>query len=96
MQNNEYDASRIANFGRDSARAYAGLIRAQEKLVKEINQAIAEGVKPLKIAHDVMGRCADHEQRVNLLSVIIASVQKGDIPQSIVDPFEEGIRPRRV
>lgn len=91
-----YDASRLANFGRDTSRAYAAFLRAQAKLCEEINAAIESGVKPIKVAHDVMGRCATHEARVDLMSVLIALAQMGKIPEGVTEPFEQGIRPRRL
>lgn len=92
----EYDTSRIANFGRDAAAAYRRFIKAEEKLVTEINAALDNGVKPIKIAHDVMGRCQSHEDRVNLMSALMALAKMEKIPESVVEPFEKGIRPRRV
>lgn len=86
----------MANFGRDTARAYTSLLRAQERLVEEINTAINSGVKPIKVAHDLMGRCSTHEARMNLLSVLSALTTLEKIPQSVFEPFETGIRPKRV
>lgn len=91
-----YDASRLANFGRDSARAYASFNRASTSLVNEISYAVDEGVSPVKIAHDLMGRCSTHEARVDLLTIISSLAQLGKIPQSVYEPFEKGIRPKRV
>lgn len=91
-----YDASRMANFGRDTSRAYAAFLRSEKKLCAEINAAIESGVKPIKVTHDVMGRCSTHEARVDLMSALIALAQMGKIPEEIAEPFEQGIRPRRV
>lgn len=91
-----YDASRLANFGRDNARAHAAFSRSAEKLQNEINAAIEEGVSPVKIAHDVFGRCNDRKDQHNLLSSLMAMVQMGKIPQEVLDPFDKGIRPRRI
>lgn len=90
-----YDASRLANFGRDTSRAYAAFLRAEEKLCLEINEAIGAGIKPIKIAHDIMGRCSNHQARVDLLSTLVALAQMKKIPQSVIDPFEEGLRVKR-
>lgn len=91
-----YDASRVANFGRDTSSAYSKFVRSEQKLIDEINDAIDNGVKPVKIAHDVMGRCRSQEDRLNLLSVLVASSKMGRIPESVLKPFEEGIRARRI
>lgn len=91
-----YDTARLANYGRDTARAYTAFVKAQDKLAREINLAIEEGVKPLKVAHDMMGRCPGHEAKVHLLSVIAALVELKKIPESVFEPFEQGIKPRRV
>lgn len=92
----DYDTSRMANFGRDAAKAYAGLLRTQERLVDEINAAIEAGVKPIKISYDLMGRCATQEATVNLLTVLTALTRMEKIPSSILEPFEKGIYPKRV
>lgn len=92
----EYDAARMANFGRDTARAYASFTKAQERMASEINTAVEAKVSLLKIAHDVMGRCPDREAQINLLSVIYALVKTGKIPEGIYEPFVKGIKPRRV
>lgn len=91
-----YDASRVANFGRDMGKAYGRFIKADERLSQEINSAIDSGVSPLKVAHDLFGRCIDHEERINLMSVIIAMAQTKKIPESVAEPFKKGITPRRV
>lgn len=91
-----YDTSRMANFGRDTARAYASFIRAEERLVEEINSALEQGISPIKVAHDLVGRCPDHEARVNVVSVIYALVEMKKIPKAVYAPFEKGIRPIRV
>jgi len=91
-----YDASRMANFGRDTAKSYSAFLRAEKKLSAEVNAAIEDGVKPLKVAHDLMGRCGSHEERINLLSALIALSKMGHIPESVVEPFDEGLKPRRV
>lgn len=92
----EYDASRMANFGRDIARTYAAFLRTQDKLCTEINTAIDSGITPTKIAYDVMGRCGTQQEAINLLSVLTASVRVEKIPPSVIEPFEQGIRPRRI
>lgn len=92
----DYDASRMANFGRDTARAYTAFLRAQERLVLEVNEAIESGISPLKVAHDLLGRCSDREAMVNLMSVISALADMEKIPKSVFEPFKKGIRPRRV
>ena len=96
MDDVKYDAARLANFGRDTSRAYSAFLRAEKKLCAEINEAIDNGIKPIKIAHDVMGRCSTHEARIDLLSSLIALAQMGKIPQTVVDPFEEGLRAKRI
>lgn len=92
----EFDVVRLANFGRDTSRTYSAFLRSQDKLCDEINAALASGVKPIKITHDVLGRCATHEARVDLMSVLIGSAKMGKIPQEVADPFEKGVRARRV
>lgn len=92
----EYNAIRLANYGRDASRAYLSFLRAEERLEREINSAIDQGIKPIKIAHDVMGRCVDQEARIDLLSMLIAMANIGKIPQTVVDPFEKGIRAKRI
>ena len=91
-----YDSSRMANFGRDTARTYTTFLKAQERLAEEINNAIDNGVSPVKVAHDLMGRCPNREAMVNLLSVLSALDAMGKIPKALYQPFEKGIRPRRV
>lgn len=92
----DYDASRIANFGRDTARAYGSFLRSEKKLCDEINAAIEAGIKPIKITHDVLGRCSTRETQIDLMSALLALAQMGKIPQSVADPFTDGIRPKRV
>jgi len=92
----EYDASRLANLGRDSGRMFSALLRSEERLASEINNAIEEGIKPLKIAHDLFGRCPDRESQLNLLSVLMSLAQMDRIPESIIEPFEKGIRAKRI
>jgi hypothetical protein len=91
-----YDSARLANFGRDTARSYASFLRAQERMVEEINAAIEGGIGPRKVAHDLMGRCASREAQVNLLTVLGALVELERIPKAVFEPFEDGIRPRRI
>jgi hypothetical protein len=91
-----YEASRMANFGRDTAKAHSTFTRSTEKLAAEINAAIDNGIKPIKVAHDVMGRCSSREMQIELLSSLMALAQMNKIPQSVVDPFEGGIRVKRV
>jgi len=71
-------------------------MKAEERLKTEINSAIEAGVKPIKIAHDVVGRCATREAAIDLMSAMIAMAKMGHIPESVVEPFEGGIRVRRV
>lgn len=92
----EYDVARLANFGRDASRSYTALLRVQDRLCQEINDAIASGIKPIKITHDVLGRCATREAQVDLMSLLIGSAKMGKIPMAIADPFEKGVRARRV
>lgn len=91
-----YDATKLANHGRDTARAYKRFRLAEETLCEEINAAITMGIKPIKIAHDVLGRCASQEAKVDLMSSLIAMAKLGHIPKSVVEPFEKGIRPKRI
>lgn len=91
-----YDPSSMANFGRDTARAYTRFLKAQERMTKEINEALEGGISALKVAHDLLGRCADREEMQNLLSILSALAHLEKIPKEVVAPFEKGIRPRRV
>lgn len=91
-----YDASRMANFGRDTSKAYHRFKNFEIKLSKEINDALEAGISPIKIAHDLFGRCSDREEQHNLLAVLSASVQMDHIPESVLKPFEKGIFPKRV
>lgn len=91
-----YEASRLANFGRDAAKSYIAFAKTEDRLVEEINKAVDNGIAPLKIAHDVMGRCLRQEARHNLLSILLVLAENDKIPKSVVEPFEAGIRTRRV
>lgn len=91
-----YDSSRIANFGRDATRAYNAFGKARERLVKEINSALISGISPTKINHDLMGRCGNRKEMEDLMTVLYALVDVGDIPEIMIEPFKAGIRPRRV
>jgi hypothetical protein len=91
-----YDSSRMANYGRDLTQTYGRFLKARDRLVKEISAGLDSGTSSLKIAHDLLGRCKDREEMINLLSVLDVLAQQGDIPQTIMGPFREGIRPRRV
>lgn len=91
-----YDASRMANFGRDTSRAYTTLLRSEERMVIEINEALEEGVSPLKVAHDLVGRCSDREAMVNLVVVISALSKMEKIPKSVYGAFSKITRPRRL
>lgn len=92
----QYDVSRIANFGRDTARAYNSFQKSSLKLTEEINKAIDHGVPPVKITHDMLGRCSTREAGVDLMTSVIALAQMGKIPQSVADPFDKGVHVRRV
>ncbi len=91
-----YETTRMANFGRDTAKAYGRFLKTQDRLAEEINDAVTSGIKPLKVAHDLMGRCASQEERINLLTVLSALTHLEKIPAGVFEPFEKGIRPRRV
>lgn len=91
-----YDASRLANFGRDTSIAYSRFRRVEEKMREEIHAALADDVSPTKIAYDLMGRCSTHDAQVDLLSVLLALAQMEKIPMSVVEPYETGIRPKRI
>lgn len=93
---NQYDSSRMANFGRDTARTYTTFLRTQERLVLEVNEAIENGISPLKVAHDLLGRCPDREAMANLLSVLSALAKMEKIPSAVIEPFKQGVRPRRM
>lgn len=86
----------MANFGRDTSKSYMTFLQRQDRLAEEINQAITDGIKPIKIAYDVMGRCSSREAQVHLLTVLNAMAHLKKIPESLLKPFEEGIRPKRV
>lgn len=92
----QYDSSRVANFGRDTARMYRTFLRSQERLVLEINEAIEIGISPIKVAHDLLGRCPDREAMLDLLSVLSALAEMGKIPKAVFEPFKKGIQPRRL
>lgn len=92
----EYSVSRLANFGRDVSRAHSTFIKAEDRLKNEINQAVEAGVKPIKIAHDVVGRCSTRDAAIDLMSAMMAMAKMGHIPESVVEPFEEGVRVRRI
>lgn len=91
-----YEASRLANFGRDTSKAHTSFVRSRERLATEINAAIDSGIKPIKIAHDAMGRCSSREQRIDLLSALVAMAKMGHIPESVVEPFDKGIHVKRI
>jgi hypothetical protein len=88
-----YDASRIANFGRDTARAYGAFLRAEKKLCDEINAAIEAGIKPIKITHDVLGRCSTREAQIDLMSALLALAEMEKIPKSVAEPFADRYTP---
>jgi hypothetical protein len=91
-----YDSSRMANYGRDVTQCYRRFLKARDRMVTEISTGLDSGTSPLKIAHDLLGRCKDRQEMLNLLSVLDALAHLGDIPQTIMGPFREGIHPRRV
>lgn len=91
-----YEASRIANYGRDVSKAYASFLKTQERLLEHIQEALDNNISPTKIAHDMMGRCPSRQMQIDLLSVIHALVKLEKLPESVLEPFNDGIMPRRV
>lgn len=91
-----YDSTRMANYGRDMVREYGRLTNVRDRMVKEINLGLDSGVSPVKLGHDLMGRCVNRDEMVSLMAILQALVKIGTIPARILEPFEKGIRPRRI
>lgn len=91
-----YDSIRMANYGRDMAREHARMVKTRDRFVKEVNLGLDSGVSPLKLGHDLMGRCNSRDEMLALVSILQILVDYGSIPPKILEPFDKGIRPRRV
>lgn len=91
-----YDSSRMANYGRDMAREHARMIKTRDRFVKEVKLGLDSGISPLKLGHDLIGRCNGRDEMLSLVSILQIMVDHGSIPPKILEPFKTGIRPRRI
>jgi hypothetical protein len=92
----EYDTSKLANLGRNVAQDYARWIKSTERMMTEINAALEAGLNVRQIEQALLGRCADREAMLNVLSTLSAKVKMGDLDQEFEDVASAGVIARRV
>lgn len=91
-----YDTSKLANVGRNVAQDYARWRKSTERMMQEINAALAAGLSAREIEQALLGRCLGREQALDVLSTLSAKVKMGELDEEFETVANKGVMVRRV